>query len=102
MASAGCGWIEDAMLEAAQKPLTQSKAVLEMSHIHQAFGRPGGGASVVLEDISVSLREGEIVGVLGRSGCGKSTLLRIAAGLMKPSSGGVAFEGALSTGRPRA
>jgi NitT/TauT family transport system ATP-binding protein len=87
------------MLEAMQKPLTQSKTVLDLSHIHQAFGRPGGGASVVLEDISIRLREGEIVGVLGRSGCGKSTLLRIAAGLIKPSSGSVAFEGE-ALGRP--
>jgi len=35
------------------------------------------------------LREGEILGLLGRSGSGKSTLLRIAAGLIQPTSGEV-------------
>jgi NitT/TauT family transport system ATP-binding protein len=83
------------MLEPLAEPLAGSKTVLDLSHIHQAFNRPGGGASVVLDDIDFALREGEIVGVLGRSGCGKSTLLRIAAGLMKPTSGQVTFEGAL-------
>ena len=61
--------------------------MLDLSHIHQAFTRPNGGSAVVLDDISIDLREGEIVGVLGRSGCGKSTLLRIAAGLIRPTSG---------------
>ncbi|MGO8739393.1 ABC transporter ATP-binding protein [Rhodoblastus sp.] len=79
--------------EAVQKPSTKPQTVLDLAHIHQSFARPGGGSSIVLEDISISLREGEIVGVLGRSGCGKSTLLRIAAGLMKPSSGKITFQG---------
>ncbi len=81
------------MLETVTKPDVVSKTVLELSHIHHAFARPGGGSSVVLDDIGISLREGEIVGVLGRSGCGKSTLLRIAAGLIAPTSGAVVFQG---------
>src|SRR5208337_3181389 len=81
------------MLEAAQKPTITAKTVLDLSHIQQAFARPNGEPSVILDDISFSLREGEIVGVLGRSGCGKSTLLRIAAGLMRPTSGKVTYQG---------
>ena len=81
------------MLEATRSQEVAAKAVLDLSHIHQAFPRPNGDSSVVLDDISFSLREGEIVGVLGRSGCGKSTLLRIASGLMRPTSGKVTYEG---------
>ncbi len=81
------------MLEAAQKPTIANKTVLDLSHIQKAFARPNGDSSVILDDISVSLREGEIVGVLGRSGCGKSTLLRIAAGLLRPTSGKVTYQG---------
>jgi NitT/TauT family transport system ATP-binding protein len=47
----------------------------------------------VLSDVNLSLKEGEIVGLLGRSGSGKSTLLRIIAGLIRPSEGQVMFQG---------
>ena len=80
------------MLEAAPKPLLATQTVLDLSHIHHAYARPNGQPSVILHDISFSLHAGEIVGVLGRSGCGKSTLLRIAAGLMKPTSGHVTYQ----------
>src|SRR3979490_2935133 len=52
------------------------------------YSRKGGGGEIqVLQDVSLSLKENEIVALLGRSGCGKSTLLRIIAGLMPPTSG---------------
>jgi len=44
--------------------------------------------------VSLTLREGEIVGLLGRSGSGKSTLLRIVAGLVKPTAIAAAWPGA--------
>jgi len=43
--------------------------------------------------VNLALREGEIVGLLGRSGSGKSTLLRIIAGLIRPTQGEVTYEG---------
>src|SRR6266516_4421314 len=46
-----------------------------------------------LDGISVRARRGEFLSVLGPSGCGKSTLLMIAAGLIRPSSGAVIFDG---------
>jgi NitT/TauT family transport system ATP-binding protein len=48
---------------------------------------------LVLEDIKMHVREGEIVAVIGPSGCGKSTLLGIVGGILKASAGGVYLEG---------
>ena len=50
-------------------------------------------AHQVLEDVSLEIKAGETVALLGRSGCGKSTLARILAGLEKPDDGAVCFEG---------
>ena len=47
----------------------------------------------MLEDISLTLHEGEIVALLGRSGSGKSTLLRCIAGLIAPTDGDVTYRG---------
>ena len=47
----------------------------------------------MLEDVDISLHNGEIVGLLGRCGSGKSTPLRIIAGLIKPGRGEVVYRG---------
>ncbi len=47
----------------------------------------------VLKDISFEVREGEFLSIVGPSGCGKTTLLRLFAGLMKPTSGAMFFDG---------
>jgi NitT/TauT family transport system ATP-binding protein len=57
-----------------------------LTHLYQ-------GDHLVLDNVSLSLRDNEIVALLGRSGCGKSTLLRIIAGLMPPTSGDVTIGG---------
>ena len=52
-----------------------------------------GYRQLVLDDIQLTVGEGEFVSIIGPSGCGKSTLLNIVAGLDSPDSGTVTFEG---------
>ena len=49
--------------------------------------------NVVLDDVSLSVASGEIVGLLGPSGSGKSTLLRAIAGTIRPDRGTIALDG---------
>ena len=51
-----------------------------------------GDASRVLEDVNISISDGEFFTLLGPSGCGKTTLLRIISGFLKQSSGSVSFD----------
>src|SRR5262249_33940354 len=67
--------------------------LLEIAHVRQAFRKAGGGELLVLDDVDFTLKEGEIVGLLGRSGSGKSTLLRLIAGLARPVAGEVRYQG---------
>ena len=54
-----------------------SDALLQIESCCQSFPKPDGEELLVLDDINFTLKEGEIVGLLGRSGSGKSTLLRL-------------------------
>jgi NitT/TauT family transport system ATP-binding protein len=75
-----------------------SAPLLQIDHVRQAFSKAGGGELLVLDDVDLTLREGEIVGLLGRSGSGKSTLLRLIAGLARPVAGKVQYQGSLVEG----
>ncbi len=67
--------------------------LLQVRGVRQAYHKDSTADLVVLDNVDVSLRSGEIVGLLGRSGSGKSTLLRIIAGLLAPTSGEVVWRG---------
>ena len=67
--------------------------ILEASHVTKTFTTPDGQALPVLDGVSLTLHEGEIVALLGKSGSGKSTMLRCIAGLILPSSGTVTYRG---------
>lgn len=76
---------------------TTRKPVVVLEKLGKTFG-DGAAQNTVLEDVDLTIGQGEFVALLGASGCGKSTLLNLIAGLEKPSKGsmvipadGVAF-----------
>ncbi len=73
-------------------------AVIIARQVTKSFTTPDGKPMKVLDGIDLTLREGEIVALLGRSGSGKSTLLRTLAGLIAPTSGEVSYRGRPLTG----
>jgi NitT/TauT family transport system ATP-binding protein len=75
----------------AAKPASVSDAnLVEVRNVKHVYGKGGGGAGLlVLDDVDLTLRSNEIVGLLGRSGSGKSTLLRTISGLLRPTGGTV-------------
>jgi NitT/TauT family transport system ATP-binding protein len=67
--------------------------VIELKSVGKSFRSADGSARSVLESVDFTLREGEIVAMLGQSGSGKSTMLRIMAGLISADSGQVLYRG---------
>lgn len=69
-----------------------TEALLVADAVTKHYG-PARRRTVALENVSVTVRHGESVGIVGESGAGKSTLLRLLLGLERPSSGVVMLEG---------
>jgi ABC-type lipoprotein export system ATPase subunit len=67
-------------------------ALLELRGISRSYWR-GPHELRVLEDVSLAVRAGEMVGIYGQRGAGKTTLLRIAAGFEPPDGGMVTYRG---------
>ena len=62
--------------------------MLEIQNIHSYYGE-----SCVLNELSLSVPDGEIVGLIGRNGVGKSTTLKSIMGLIKTTGGSIIFDG---------
>jgi branched-chain amino acid transport system ATP-binding protein len=70
-------------------------ALFEARNIHKRFG-----SRVVLEDISLAFKEGEVSGIMGPNGAGKSTCFHVLTGQHKPDRGEVEFDGQRISGLP--
>ena len=62
--------------------------ILEMSHISKGFG-----AVTALVDVSIKLRQGEVLALVGDNGAGKSTLIKILSGYHQPDTGTIVSKG---------
>jgi branched-chain amino acid transport system ATP-binding protein len=74
-----------------------AEPVLALSGVHAGYG-----ATEILRGIDLTVRQGEIVAVLGSNGAGKSTLNRTISGVMRSWQGGIRFEGAAIEREPPA
>ncbi|KAL1110077.1 hypothetical protein AAG570_014033 [Ranatra chinensis] len=66
---------------------------LEIQNVRKVYRNLLKDDTVALQDINISIKEGEFISILGPSGCGKSTLLKIIGGLEKTSGGLISFKG---------
>ena len=71
--------------------------LVHVDHVSQEY-TTGPRRFMAIQDINLTLREGEFVSLLGPSGCGKSTLLRMITGLQQPTQGRVLYRGTELTG----
>lgn len=63
---------------------------VELNHVSFRYGEE---SPYILDDLSLSLKAGEYVAVVGRTGCGKSTLVRLLLGFEKPEKGTILYDG---------
>ncbi|GAB0117315.1 ABC transporter ATP-binding protein [Acidisoma sp. 7E03] len=80
---------------------TDAQTLVSIRDCRQSYPKEAASDVIILDDVDLTLKEGEIVGLLGRSGSGKSTLLRIVSGLLKPTAGDVRWRGQPITGPVR-
>lgn len=67
--------------------------LFQIDNVSQTFPLPAGGEYIALKNISLEIKEGEFISLIGHSGCGKSTLLNLLAGLSQATRGGILMNG---------
>ena len=77
-----------AAIRTTKAPVTSDKTQIAFSHVTLDLG-----GKTIIENVSLDVKPGEFLCIIGASGCGKTTALRLAAGLYQPTSGNVSFDG---------
>jgi ABC-type lipoprotein export system ATPase subunit len=86
--------VQSGQVQPRHKPSVPDTALIELHSVVLTYpDHDGGGPVEVLQGIDLTVTRGEIVVVAGRSGAGKTTLLNVAAGLLRPTSGAVRWDG---------
>ena len=70
--------------------ITSIRGSIELNHIAFRYEKD---TPLVFEDLSLKIRAGEYVAIVGRTGCGKSTLVRLLLGFEKPEKGAIYYDG---------
>lgn len=78
------------------KPVFTTGKSIDINNVTVSF-KTSKGVYTAVEDISLSVKKGEIISLIGHSGCGKSTLMGTISGMVKPSSGTVTVNGHIVT-----
>lgn len=78
------------------KPVFNAGKSIEVNNVTVSF-KTNKGIYTAVKDISLSVKKGEIVSLIGHSGCGKSTLMSTISGMVKPTSGTVTVNGNIVT-----
>ncbi|MDE6469992.1 MAG: ATP-binding cassette domain-containing protein [Eubacterium sp.] len=66
---------------------------IELKSVSYTYAPNTAYFSQALDNVSLTIHDGEFVGIMGKTGCGKSTLIQLMDGLLKPSQGNVLFDG---------
>src|SRR4030095_8364479 len=74
------------------RPVVNAGKSIEIDNVTVSF-KTNKGVYTAVKDISLSVRKGEIISLIGHSGCGKSTLMGTISGMVKPSAGEVIANG---------
>ncbi|GAK72784.1 D-methionine ABC transporter ATP-binding protein [Agrobacterium rubi TR3 = NBRC 13261] len=83
------------IVQAPQESIEAATEVVRLHDVHRRFGTVSA-----LDGVSLSVRQGEILGIIGRSGAGKSTLIRCLNGLERADSGDIIIDGRKINGLP--
>ncbi len=74
------------------KVATMEQSIISLKNVSYAYPHAAGDQRVALSDITLDIREGEFIGLVGANGSGKSTLVRMLNALLVPVSGEVRVE----------
>ena len=72
---------------------TEMSCVLELKNLSFVYGKATPFEKKAVDNVSLQIESGELIGVIGHTGSGKSTLMQMLNGLMRPTSGQVLLDG---------